>query len=297
MKTSQGTLELIADMKTVCGESPIWDPETGLLVWTDTASPFVHVWDPAARRMVSRRTRHTVRAVARAGSGRYLLVCEDGIRLLPAEGEEGEFLCHPEKGQPGRMPNDGTVDPAGRFLFDTFNTVRLEDPSGSLYSLDASGKVNRLDTGLVLPNGIAFSPDGLTLYVAEMFARRILRYEYDPVSGRASGRRVFAEVPDADGLPDGLVVDSSGFVWSAHWAGWRITRYAPDGSIDRVVPLPFATATCMGFGGPGLRDLYITSATMGLSPEDLDRSRNPGGLFAMKDAGEGLEERVFGKTP
>ncbi|MFZ4617438.1 MAG: SMP-30/gluconolactonase/LRE family protein [Rectinemataceae bacterium] len=287
-------VELLLEAGAVCGESPIWDPEAGCVWWADTASPYVHSWDPASRTATSRDAGHTVRALALAGSGSLVILCADGIFLLES-GKEAQFLCDPERGQADMLLDDGTVDSAGRFLFNTFNTAALDAKAGSIYSIDTEGKLLTLDSGLALPNGMAFSADGHILYVAEMFANRILRYDYDSASGRASRRSVFAEVPAADGMPDGLIVDAEGFVWSAHWAGWRITRYAPDGSIDRVIPMPFATATCMGFGGPKLEDLYVTSATMGLSPEDLQRSRSPGGLFVIQNAGRGIKEGVFGK--
>ncbi len=290
------TVELVVDAGATCGESPVWDPEARVLLWTDTATRQVHSWDPVAGVARSRTTDHVVRSVGRAAGGGLVLLCADGIHLLDP-GEDAavaRFLCDPERGRPGMMPNDGTVDPAGRFVFDTFNTLRLDDPSGSVYSVDEGGGVAMLDTGLALPNGIAFAPDGRTMYVAEMFARRILRYEYDPGAGRASGRRVFADLPAGAGMPDGLVVDAEGYVWSAHWAGWRITRYAPDGSVDRVVAMPFATATCPGFGGQDLEDLYLTTATLMLSTEDLARSVAPGGLFVLRKAGRGMAEGVFG---
>jgi sugar lactone lactonase YvrE len=294
MGKDEHKVELLVAAKAVCGESPIWDPESGCVLWTDTASRFIHSWDNAAAKAGSREVDHTVRALGRAEGGALVLVCADGIYLYEADGKI-RLLCDPERGREVMMPDDGTVDPAGRFVFNTYDTATLDNPAGAIYSIDAAGKLMTLDTGLALPNGMAFSPDGRTLYVAEMFANRILRYDYDPVSGQASGRSLFAEVPAADGMPDGLIVDAEGFLWSAHWAGWRITRYKPDGKVDRVIPMPFATATCMGFGGPALEDLYITSATLGLSPDDLAKSLAPGGLFVIRKAGKGMVEGIFGR--
>jgi sugar lactone lactonase YvrE len=287
-------VQLLLDAGAVCGESPIWDPEAGCVWWTDTDSNFFHSWNHETGEAKSFDAGRKVRALALAGNGRLVLACADGVYLY-SHGNGASLLCRPERGQANMMPDDGTVDPAGRFVFNTFDTVTLDAPAGTIYSIDAEGRMLTLDRGLVLPNGMAFSLNGRILYVAEMFAHRILRYDYDPESGSLSGRSIFALVPEADGMPDGLIVDAEGFIWSAHWAGWRITRYDPLGKVDRVVPMPFATATCMGFGGPGLEDLYITSATMGLGPEDLERSLAPGGLFVIRDAGKGVAEGVFGK--
>jgi len=287
-------VELLSEAGAVCGESPIWDPESGCVLWTDTTSRFIHSWNPAAGKASSREVDHTVRALGRAGGGALVLLCADGIHLLETDGSL-KLLCDPERGRKNMMPDDGTMDPMGRFVFNTYDTATLDNAAGAVYSIDAKGKLLKLATGLALPNGMAFSPDGRTLYVTEMFANRILRYDYDPATGQASGRAIFADVPAADGMPDGLIVDAEGFVWSAHWAGWRITRYRPDGKVDRVIPMPFATATCLGFGGPALDDLYITTATLGLSSDDLAKSLAPGGLFVIRNAGKGIEEGVYGK--
>ncbi|OHE67537.1 MAG: hypothetical protein A2Z99_01870 [Treponema sp. GWB1_62_6] len=288
-------IELLVDAEATCGESPIWDPDAGLVYWADTATTAVHSWDPVGKIARTRKTDRTVRAIARAGMGRLVLICADGVYMLEPGSAAASLLCDPERGKAGMLPDDGTVDPFGRLVFNTFNADKLDDPAGSIYSIDIEGRLLTLDSGLKLPNGMAFSPDGKYLYVAEMFANRILRYDYDSVSGSASNRQVFAEVPPADGMPDGLIVDAGGFVWNAHWAGWRLTRYASDGRIDRIIKLPFAIATCPGFGGPDLKDLYITSAMMGLSPEELGRNRSPGGLFVIRGAGRGLEEGIFGR--
>jgi len=293
MAMKETKVQLLDDAAAVCGESPIWDPEAGCIWWTDTASSLVHSWNPAKGEAASREAGHTVRALARAGGGKLVLVCADGIYLFSPDNST-RLLCDPERGRAGMMPDDGTVDPAGRFLFNTYSTVALDAREGAIYSLDAAGKLLMVDSGLALPNGMAFSLDGRTMYVAEMFANRILRYDYNPSSGLASGRALFASVPAAEGMPDGLIVDAEGCVWSAHWGGWRITRYRPDGNVDLVLPMPFATATCMGFGGPELEDLYITSATAGLSPDELARSQSPGGFFVIRGAGRGIEEGVYG---
>ena len=104
---------------------------------------------------------------------------------------------------------------------------------------------------------------------------------------------MFAEVAKETGRPDGLVIDREGCLWSAHWLGWRITRYSPRGTVDLVLELPFATATCVAFGGPNLNDLYISTATKKLSTEDLQRSHDAGGLFRIATRYVGVVEPEF----
>jgi sugar lactone lactonase YvrE len=289
-----GQIELIEQAHDTCGESPIWDPLEKALYWCDTQRPLVHRYDRATGRCQSFGVDRNVLALGRAGVGRWLLVTPEALVLWKTGSPTTTMLAAPEKGRPDIAFNDGTVDPAGRYVAGTYNTKIYDAPDGNLWSVDASGKVMKLDSGLVLPNGMTFSPEGRTLYVAEMFRNRILAYDYDPATGAAGSRHVFVEVPKEDGMPDGLVTDTDGYLWSAHWQGWRITRYSPSGKIDTVIEVPFTTPTCAGFGGEAMNELYVASATQGLSEQQLAQSENPGGLFRIAVNHTGLLEREFG---
>jgi sugar lactone lactonase YvrE len=126
-----------------------------------------------------------------------------------------------------------------------------------------------------------------------MFAKRIVAMDYNTEAGTVSNRRTFVDVPAETGLPDGLIVDADGFVWSAHWGGSRVTRYDPDGKIQRTVPVPVSNVTCMGFGGPALADLYITTAWFFLSEEEREAQPRAGDVFRMRTDVRGLVEPEF----
>lgn len=288
------SIELIEQTHDTCGESPVWDPREKALYWCDTQRPLVHRYDRATGRCQSFGVDRNVLALGRAGERRWLLVTPDALVLWKTGSGTTDVLAAPEKGIPDRAFNDGTVDLVGRYVAGTYNTKDYNAPDGNLWSVDAAGEVRQLDTGLVLPNGMTFSPDGRTLYLTEMFRNRILAYDYDPATGAAKNRRVFVNVPKDTGMPDGLVTDTDGFLWSAHWQGWRITRYSPEGKIDAVIRVPFTTPTCAGFGGEAMNELYIASATAGLSEQQLTQSDNPGGLFRVVVGHTGLLERELG---
>ena len=101
------------------------------------------------------------------------------------------------------------------------------------------------------------------------------------------------QVPEDAGVPDGLCVDVEGGVWSAHWGGWRLTRYDPDGRIERVIELPAAQITCPTFGGPDLEVLYVSSAAIGMSASDFAKAPDAGGLFALEVGVRGLPANRF----
>jgi sugar lactone lactonase YvrE len=275
-----------------CGESPIWDPRTSTLSWVDTEKPRFSVLPPDAR-PVTHPTHRLVQAVGRRRAGGWIAIVRDGIALLNADGSEARFLGNPVDGLPHLTMNDGTVGPDGRFYAGSFNQRDLDSASGCLYRVDRDGTTAVIDTGLVLPNGMAFSPDGKTLYLTEMWARRIVAYDFDPRGGTVSRRRALVSVPEAEGYPDGLVVDEEGFLWSGHWQGFRVTRYDPNGRKVSHVDVPVPTATCMAFGGRDLDHLYVTTAKKGLSPEQKAAYPAAGDLFLLRPGVRGREEHLF----
>jgi sugar lactone lactonase YvrE len=167
--------------------------------------------------------------------------------------------------------------------------------TGHLYRLDPDGTVTGFEAHIAITNGVDWSLDGRTLYFVDTTGGIIFAYAFDPVAGRPGPRRVFARVPPGDGLPDGLLVDAEDHVWGAHWGGARLTRYRPDGSIERVLPIPAPQVTSACFGGPGLDILYVTTAAIGLDAAARTTCPDAGGLFAVSGLGiRGRPSRRFG---
>jgi sugar lactone lactonase YvrE len=150
-----------------------------------------------------------------------------------------------------------------------------------------------METGIQISNGIGWSPNHKIMYYTDSPLRVIYIYDYDLESGSITNRRNFANVPAEDGFPDGLTVDSEGFVWSAHWDGWRITRYDPEGKIERVIYLPVQRPTSCTFGGRELDQLFITSAWTGLSTTDRLEQPLAGDLFLVYADVKGQKEFKF----
>jgi len=286
-------LEHVLAAQDEAGETPIWVPEEQALYWIDIGGARIRRYDPASGATRIWHPGVPVTALARRGPGRWLLATKTGLCFWTQGESRAEFIADPEAVRPGLRLNDGSVDPKGRFLAGTMNERDLNAPDGSLYRLDPDRTLHRLDTGYAVANGMGWSPDGGTLYVTDMFRRRILAYDYDLATGAVSGRRVFATIPEDAGLPDGLVVDAEGGVWSAHWGGWRVTRYAPDGAVEREIRLPVANITCMGFGGRGLDELYITTAWFLLSAAERTAQPQAGDLFRVKVGIRGIPEPCF----
>jgi sugar lactone lactonase YvrE len=215
-----------------------------------------------------------------------------GFKWLDPETGAVTPFHDPEPHLPGNRFNDGKCDRRGRLLAGTMDNDEVAC-TGTLYRLDPDLSAHVMCTDVHLSNGLGWSPDDRLLYYTDSLRRTIWVYDYDLASGEIDHRRAFATVPEDAGVPDGLCVDAEGCVWSAHWGGWRLTRYAPDGRIELVVPMPVPQPSCPAFGGTDLATLYVTTAAIGMSEQDLAKAPHGGGLLAFEPGVRGLPTNRF----
>ncbi|MFV2121235.1 SMP-30/gluconolactonase/LRE family protein [Streptomyces sp. Act-28] len=265
------------------GEGPTWDPAAGRLVWVDVLGSRVHTYDPAdGRRTVMLTAQHVGAAKPRAGGG-HVVNLRDGIGLYDPDGSFRWLLHDPVDGRRG---NDAAVAPDGSLWA---GTMRYDEApgGGALPRIAPDGTATTLLPDVTVSNGTGWSPEGDLVYYVDSPTRRIDVLRTD--DGRVVDRRPLAVVEPGAGFPDGLTVDADGCVWVALWDGAALRRYTPDGRLDRTVPLPVRRPTACAFGGPGLRDLYVTTARTGLDhPHPLS-----GSLLVLPDAGQGGEGYAF----
>jgi sugar lactone lactonase YvrE len=275
------------------GETPLWDPDEQALYWVDIAGQSIHRYHPESGMHESYRAALPITALARRASIGWLAVTKSGLAFWDHAANTFTPIVDPFSSEPDFIFNDGVVDKKGRFLIGSFNQRDLDAPEGCLFRFDPDGSLHELDGGLKVPNGMGHSPDGTLLYVTEMFSNRILVYDYDTERGTVSNRRTFVDIAEADGMPDGLTVDSEGCVWSAHWEGWCVTRYNTEGKADFRLKLPVEIVTCVGFGGPDMDELYITTAWHSLDTAAKGQQPMAGDLFRIKSDTRGMVEQEF----
>ncbi|AKZ55545.1 Calcium-binding protein [Streptomyces ambofaciens ATCC 23877] len=283
--TTGTAYEVAVRAEAALGEGPTWDPATGRLLWIDILASRVHTYDPATGRRTLRRTdQHVGAAKPRAGGG-LVLNLRDGIALL--DPDETFRWLHREV-VPGRRGNDAAVAPDGTLWA---GTMRYDEApgGGTLSRVAGDGTVTPVLDDVTVSNGTGWSPDGRLMYYADTPTRRIDVFDVASSDGRVSGRRPLAVIEDGAGFPDGLCVDAEGCVWVALWDGGAVRRYTPSGDLDRVIPLPVPRVTACAFGGPGLTDLYLTTARVGLTaPHPL-----AGSVLVVPDAGRGVAQPPF----
>lgn len=261
------------------GEGPSWDAQAGVLWWVDIHNHRVHRWDPAAGEDTVYEVGETVGCAHPAADGRVVLALRRGVALLdPASGAvEPLATLLPERA--GLRLNDGKCDARGRLWV---GSMSAEEGGAALFRVDPDGTVQEAARGLTMSNGLGWSPDGATLYLTDSPAKTILAFDFDADAGTLSGRRVFADLSGADPVPDGLAVDAEGCVWSAQWGGACLVRFAPDGGELLRVRLPVPHPTSCAFGGSDGTDLYVTTASIGMTEEEIEDAFESGDLFVLR---------------
>lgn len=279
----------------ILGEGPSWDSVDQSLYWVDIKRPAIFQWRSGIGQVCHWPLPTPVGCVSPTQDHRLVFADAQGFAFLDKESGAVRRIEDPEGHLPGNRFNDGKVDRAGRLWAGTIDD-RCVQPTGSLYRLDADLSVHRMASGFICSNGLGWSPDNRLLYFTDSMVRTIWAYEFDFESGALGKRHDFARLSEKDGVPDGLTVDSQGYVWSAIWDGWRLVRYAPNGDIAQEVNMPVQRPTSCMFGGSDLRTLFVTSACVELQWPALQRGPLAGALFSVECDVAGLPESPFGRN-
>jgi sugar lactone lactonase YvrE len=285
------SVDVVVNAAAELGEGPVWDQAASRLVWVDIAGRLVHFYDPRSRRDTAVAVPETPGVAIPRQAGGLVLAAGHGFGFLGQDQPFEQVVQIPQRQVLARM-NDGNCDSAGRFWAGTTG-VNEEPHAGALYRLDPDLTVTCVLDPVGQSNGIDWSPDDRIMYYVDSLESRVDAFDFDLSSGAISNRRPFVVIDEGEIVPDGLTVDSDGGVWVALWGGSQLRRFAPDGSLDRVIMLPTRQITSCAFGGPDLEDLYVTSAREGLAPEVLLRDPDAGSVFLCKPGVRGRPQRTF----
>jgi L-arabinonolactonase len=271
------------------GEGPLWHPDEGALYWVDIDAGCYYCMDPDDDSPRRFDVGLPVGCLAFRQKGGLVAGTQKGLAFFDPEKETLTPIVDPEAHMPETRFNDGAVDRQGRFWAGTLG----RSGGCGLYRLDPDLSLHTMETGISVSNGTGWSPDNRTMYYTDSGPRVIYAYDFDPATGAIANRRPFVDDQDEPGVPDGLTVDSDGFVWSARWDGWKIVRYDPRGKVEREIPMPVQRPTACIFGGPDLDELYITSASVGLDAAAKQQQPLAGDLFRLKTEVKGMPVSKF----
>jgi L-arabinonolactonase len=289
-------IEVLVDLKTTLGEGPLWDVDQQRLYWIDSfdGRVFRATADGRELRAWDLPQKIGSMAIRKDGDGAVVSL-QHGFHLLDFKTGDVTLVSDPEPDLPSNRLNDGKVDKRGRFIAGSMDTSE-EAASGGLYSLSTDLKVTKLESNIICSNGPCWSPDGRIFYFQDTWSGEIWAYDYDLETGAVSNRRTFAKVDTSKGgAADGSTVDAEGYLWTALVYDGRLVRYAPNGSVDRIIDMPVKKITSVMFGGSNLDILFVTSMARQPLPRFPGDGVLRGSLFAIYDLGiRGLPESRFG---
>ena len=282
--------------QTILGEGLRWDAQRDELLRVDIAAgQFFRDRIADDGGLVPIRTYRlpgTVGAVAPVDGDRgWLLAANRGFALLDLD---GSLRVIAEVASEGSRMNDGAADPQGRFWA---GTVAERPGAAVLYRLERDGRVDAMLDGLTTSNGIGWSPDGRTMYLADSGPRVIHAFDFDGDAGTISAGRILVTVPDEVGTPDGLTVDAAGDLWVAIWGGGRVHHYSPAGELRDVLGVPAAQTTSCAFAGPGLHRLYVTTATEDWTDDERRADPKAGLVYRFETDATGRATDPFRPDP
>ncbi|MGN8644922.1 SMP-30/gluconolactonase/LRE family protein [Gracilibacillus sp. HCP3S3_G5_1] len=285
--------EVACQTKALLGEGPCWDERKQVLYWTDISGKVIHRFDPQTRQNDTFRIDQMVGAVVVAEDGRLVLAAENGFYFYNTDTGQMTEIHNPEADRPENRFNDGKVDPAGRFWAGTMQK-KGNDPVGSLYCLDDALEVEKKLSELRTSNGMAWDMKVKKMYFIDTPTRNIYVFDYDVENGSITNQRVAFQFPETNGFPDGMTIDAEGMLWIAGWGAGKVSRWDPTtGEVLSVVEVPAQNITSCAFGGKDFDTLYITTARVGMTDEELEKLPLSGSLFTFQPNVKGLPANRF----
>ena len=282
--------QVAADYQNDTGEGPLWHEEEGKLYWVDIPNGKIFWYDPVTGEHDLFFEGPVLGGFTIQEDGAFLLFLERGGIALLKDGKL-DYLIEKLPGEEENRFNDVFADSGGRVFcgtmpLDSSLPVQHGKRLGSLYRLDTNGSISKVLEGVGISNGMGLTPDRKGLYYTDSLDYAITVFDYDHAAGEVTNRRTFTETA-GEGLPDGMTVDSEGYVWSARAGGWALHRYAPDGAEVQAVRFPARLVSSVTFGGADLTDIFVTTIGGHNRGED---GPGAGALFRLNLGIRGVQE-------
>jgi sugar lactone lactonase YvrE len=286
--------ELIVDARNAVGECPVWVPEENALYWVDIPNGGLQRWDAARGHVQAWKTPQMLACIARTHSGNWVAGMQTGFFQLTPHNDgslDTTPLATVEHTRADMRLNDGRCDRQGRFWAGSMVLdMSANADAGVLYRYEAGKPPHVQLNGLITPNGLAFSPDGRTMYLSDShpLVQQVWAFDYDIDSGTPSNRRLFVDMRPLPGRPDGAAVDAEGCYWICANDAGLIHRFTPDGRLDRSLAVPVKKPSMCAFGGSRMDTLFVTTIR-----DDHSEHSLAGGVFALNPGVQGLPEPRF----
>lgn len=286
-------VEVIPGTHSELGEGAVWNHRSSELYWVDINGKTLNIYTPRHGMNRELYTGQLTGTVVPAESGLAVVALQHGFYFIDPETGTKNLIVDPEEDREQNRFNDGKCDPSGRFWAGTMH-VEGNTGQGSLYRLNPDSSVTRMLTQVSISNGIAWSADQTLMYYIDTPSQKVMAFDYNNLSGEISNGRTVIEIPEDMGNPDGMTIDENGHLWICLWQGASIGCWDPEtGQLIRRIAVPARNVTSCAFGDADLGTLYITTASIGTSKEDLKKYPDSGSLFKVRPGVKGVEAFFF----
>lgn len=288
------SVSIAVDAADILGEAPYWHSEEQCLYWVDAFAPAIRRLDPVSGRVISTVVSADIGSFVFADDGSVVGGMRTGFNRISLETGEVEPIVNPLPPDRRIMLNDGKCDRRGRYWCASVHSDFV-GRQAELFRLDPDLTARRIDGGFIIGNGIAFAPDDSRMYLADSRDETVWVYDFDIETGAISNRRVFFSTAGIDGRVDGATCDNEGNYWCALVHGGAVACIDPGGKMVERISVPAKHPTMVAFGGPRLDQLYVTSASILLPPDERAAWPQAGKLFRIDGLGaRGIAEPRFG---
>lgn len=274
--------EIVVEHSCLLGEGPVWDAANNTILWLDILKGEIHQHNILSGKHSIFRAGEMIGCIAPRENGGFIAGMENGIAFIDVTTNTIKYIANPEEGLENRF-NDGKCDVAGRFWLGSMAKSE-EKNRGNFYVMESDLSIKKKITNVSISNGLAWNADNTLLYYIDTPTNHVVAFDFNIENGELTNRHIAIDVTQEQGFADGMTIDEEGMLWIAFYDGWRVARYDPrTGKLLQQVKLPVANVTCCTFGGDNLNDLYITTASKGLSQEALAKQPHAGKLFVVKN--------------
>ncbi len=287
-------VDCVVSSRSQVGEGAVWDDRAQVLWWVDIPAGLIHRYDPVTAVNTTIDYGEPVGCLAVREAGGLVLATKSGFWVFDPDSGTRKAIHDPEPHLEHNRFNDGTTDAQGRFWAGTMKDGGPPEALGRFYCLDTDLTVRGWKDGFYTTNGLAFSPDGKTMYFSDSnkAVRTIWKAPYDGESGTPGEPEVFFDTTSVPGRPDGGTVDAEGCYWQAGIDGWQLYRLSPEGEVLLTVDMPIERPSRPMWGGAELDVLFVTSLGIGLT--EGRAQPEAGSLFAVTGLGlKGLPQVRF----
>ena len=274
-------LEIVSEFKAMLGECPVWDSDKKIIYWVDIIGKKLFSYNTISNINSVINLNNFVGSVSLRQNGQFIIATDEGIHFFDQDNLSIKKLFNPEDHLDQNRFNDGKCDASGRFWVGSTSYGETEK-IGSLYCIDKDLNYKKAIDGIIVSNGITWSPDNKIMYYIDSPTREVKAFNYDIRNGDIKNERVVIVFNKEEGYPDGMTSDKEGKLWIAHWGGHKVGRWDPlNGKMIEKIDIPVKRVSSVTFGGPELNELFITTAAKGFNETNKELNESLNGYEGM----------------